>query len=136
MATFSLQLGDFARKAGANPLLVLKKVVFDLYVRVAMRTPVDTGRARGGWQISGSGMSGGETGALDNTPTGSENQGWGGADTSGLTDDSGAFIFNNVVYIIPLEYGHSKQAPQGMVRLTVAEFQQIVAAAAASVNNE
>jgi len=37
-----------------------------------------------------------------------------------------AYIVNNLPYAIPLEYGHSKQAPSGMVRITLARFQQIV----------
>ncbi len=31
-------------------------------------------------------------------------------------------IYNNVEYIVPLEYGHSKQAPQGMVRVSIADI--------------
>ena len=37
-----------------------------------------------------------------------------------------AYIINNLPYAIPLEFGHSTQAPGGMVRVTVARFQQIV----------
>ncbi|WP_256203847.1 MULTISPECIES: hypothetical protein [unclassified Pseudomonas] len=33
---------------------------------------------------------------------------------------------NNLPYAIPLEYGHSTQAPAGMVRVTLANFQHIV----------
>jgi len=32
-------------------------------------------------------------------------------------------IYNNVEYIVPLEYGHSRQqAPQGMVRVSIADI--------------
>lgn len=37
-----------------------------------------------------------------------------------------AYLINNLPYAIPLEFGHSTQAPGGMVRITVARFQQIV----------
>lgn len=40
-----------------------------------------------------------------------------------------AYITNSLPYAIPLEFGHSTQAPGGMVRITVARFQQIVEAA-------
>jgi hypothetical protein len=40
-----------------------------------------------------------------------------------------AYLLNNLPYAVPLEYGHSTQAPGGMVRITVARFQQIVDAA-------
>ena len=34
-------------------------------------------------------------------------------------------------YIMPLEYGHSKQAPQGFARLAAAQWPQIVSSAVA-----
>ncbi|MNT90915.1 hypothetical protein D3C72_2319290 [compost metagenome] len=37
-----------------------------------------------------------------------------------------AYLINNLPYAIPLEFGHSNQAPNGMVRVTIARFQQIV----------
>ncbi len=38
-----------------------------------------------------------------------------------------AYITNSLLYAIPLEYGHSSQVPpSGMVRVTIAKFQQIV----------
>ncbi|MNJ81742.1 hypothetical protein D3C77_807050 [compost metagenome] len=43
-----------------------------------------------------------------------------------LTIGQTAFIVNNLPYAIPLEYGHSSQAPAGMVRVTLANFQRIV----------
>jgi len=43
-----------------------------------------------------------------------------------LTIGQTAYIVNNLIYSVPLEYGHSKQAPGGMVRITLARFQQIV----------
>ncbi|MCY7264297.1 hypothetical protein [Pseudomonas protegens] len=43
-----------------------------------------------------------------------------------LTAGQTAYIVNNLPYAVPLEYGHSKQAPGGMVRITLARFQQIV----------
>lgn len=44
-----------------------------------------------------------------------------------------AYLVNNTPYAIPLEYGHSKQAPQGMVRLTVTVFDRIVLEEAARI---
>ena len=42
-------------------------------------------------------------------------------------------VVNNVEYIRALEYGHSQQAPQGMVRVTVAQWPAIVREVAAKV---
>ncbi|MCM8559783.1 hypothetical protein ACLE2W_06540 [Pseudomonas shahriarae] len=45
---------------------------------------------------------------------------------SDFTAGQMAYIINNLPHAIPLEFGHSTQAPGGMVRVTVARFQQIV----------
>jgi hypothetical protein len=45
---------------------------------------------------------------------------------SDFTAGQTAYLINNLPYAILLEYGHSQQAPGGMVRITVARFQQIV----------
>lgn len=37
-----------------------------------------------------------------------------------------AYITNSLPYAIPLEFGHSTQAPNGMVRVTLAHFQKTV----------
>ena len=44
------------------------------------------------------------------------------------------YISNNLPYIEALEYGHSTQAPSGMARITVANFQAMVDSAARAVN--
>lgn len=41
---------------------------------------------------------------------------------------------NNLPYAVPLEYGHSKQTPGGMVRLTALEFNQYVQQAVAEAS--
>lgn len=43
-----------------------------------------------------------------------------------LTLGQTAYLVNNLPYGIALEYGHSTQAPHGMVRVTLTHFQQIV----------
>ncbi len=47
--------------------------------------------------------------------TGRARQGWSIEKTR-----TGYLISNNVTYIVPLEYGHSSQAPAGMARVTAA----------------
>ena len=48
------------------------------------------------------------------------------AGASTFTAGQVAFITNSLPYAIPLEYGHSKKAPEGMIRVTVARFEQII----------
>jgi hypothetical protein len=121
VGTFSLQLRQFAEKAAENADEAIKNVALDVFQRVVVRSPVDTGRFRANWRLS--------VGAQDLTTSESV---VGQAPT--LPDKvagSVLWISNNLPYARPLEYGHSNQAPNGMVRLTVAEFGSIVDQAAA-----
>lgn len=90
---------------------------------VIPRTPVDTGRARGGWTA----MRGSVTatqGAYGQLGPGAVQ----GRRESSFTFKSGprtgtyAEIFNGVPYITYLELGSSQQAPSGFVRLTLREL--------------
>lgn len=83
------------------------------------------GRFRGNWQVSfGTPIkseidridkSGGETLAI-------------GTDTISkfdINNDTVIYYTNNVPYAVRLEFGHSTQAPSGIVRVTVQEFQKL-----------
>ncbi|WJM93376.1 hypothetical protein QDY63_11015 [Pseudomonas brenneri] len=82
------------------------------------------GRFRANWNFS--------IGSVDNSfrihpdPTGTEATARLVAGAIEFKAGETAFIVNNLPYAIPLEFGHSTQAPGGMVRVTVARFQQIV----------
>lgn len=122
--SFALQLAEFAAQAEEAVDASLREIVIELGNSLIRMSPVDTGRFRGNWQFSIDAPAAGTLSTLD--PTGAEA-------TARLADDSilykageTAFIVNNLPYAIPLEYGHSDQAPQGMVRVTQARFQQIV----------
>jgi hypothetical protein len=82
------------------------------------------GRFRGNWQFSIDSPAGGEIDAVD--PSGAATINALIAGVQALTAGQTAYIVNNLPYAIPLEYGHSKQAPEGMVRVTLARFQKIV----------
>lgn len=76
---------------------IIDAFITETLVTVRGRTPIDTGTARAGWE---------------RFPPGSS--------ILGTTQ----WVFNNVDYIVVLEYGHSQQAPQGMARITAAESQE------------
>lgn len=83
------------------------------------------GRFRGNWQFSiGSASS---AIYMQPDPSGAAAQDRLQAGVIEFQAGQTAFIVNNLPYAIPLEFGHSDQAPSGMVRVTVARFQQIVA---------
>lgn len=97
-----------------------------IFTQVVQKTPVDTGRARGNWQIS---IGTDNTGELDRDDKKQK-----GAKPSFLSEeasklegckgDETIFISNNLPYIQALEYGSSKQAPNGMVGITMANIKR------------
>lgn len=120
MTYFSSKIDMFDRDTIAELEKTCKGKMRSLVKDIVLRTPVDTGLARGNWQSS-----------LGSPPVG----------TLEVTDKSGRlaiksadkvikqirggsnslFCFaNNLSYIQYLEDGWSKQAPNGMVKLAVA----------------
>lgn len=82
------------------------------------------GRFRGNWQFSIDSAATEELDRID--PSGSETIAALLSQVQALTIGQTAYIVNNLPYAVPLEYGHSTQAPSGMVRVTLANFQRIV----------
>lgn len=150
--SFSISLDKFAVKTEQQMKLVCQKIAMEVWSRVIMKSPVGDpskwnaafveagtklgwfdanyvgGRFRANWGCSiGSPYSGtvdtvdkagGATIAKANMTT----MQWNGRGS--------IFLMNNLPYAIPLERGHSKQAPSGMVRVTVSEMQNGAAEAA------
>jgi hypothetical protein len=104
--------------------LVAKKAVFDLGRGLIERTPVDTGTARANWQAA----QGGSPAAVVQEYGGTAQRAAGKAMATGNTlvfsDAYSTFWWlNGLPYIEALEFGHSTQAPEGMVRLAMAEVE-------------
>lgn len=129
--TFGLDIAKFVEKAKAAPEQVVRKVGLDLTASVVRKSPVDTGRFRANWNIA--------FGHIDVlTTTGTDKSGGGTVERArvllnGWQVDQDIYLTNSLPYAIPLEYGHSDQAPNGMVRLTVTEFQTFINAAVAEL---
>jgi|TARA_R110002167_G_scaffold92478_1_gene248332 hypothetical protein len=101
----------------------------DLMNRIILMTPVDTGRARGNWQLTQRSPATGKISEDDANvskaeapPSGIMKQAEQTAIGSQPGDD--IWISNNLPYIEVLEEGHSKQAPHGMVALALVEVEQ------------
>lgn len=92
---------------------IIRKTVFDLYSRIVQRTPVDTGRAKANWSVSVA--PGSET-----YPDSSRKLK--PADIEWQEYDNVIYIYNNLEYIAALESGHSRQAPVGMVAVSLIDF--------------
>ena len=122
--SFELQLAEFAAQAKGAVDVSLREIIVKIGMSLISMSPVDTGGFRGNWQFSIGAPGGGTLDALD--PTGEQATARLVGDSIEFRAGTTAFIVNNLPYAIPLEYGHSDQAPGGMVRITQARFRQIV----------
>lgn len=133
-SSFSLSLAKFAAKAGKNADAVTKKVALDMHARLVSRSPVDTGRFRGNWQLTIGQAAGGAIPRIDKAPLGSDPTGANKTQTAaavtGFKAGPSIWLVNNLPYGVELEYGSSTQAPNGMVRVTQREFVSLIARAA------
>ncbi len=103
-----------------------KQIVLQVLVGVVNRTPVDTGRARGNWQVS---VSTASTSILESRDVvGRETVQKGQDKLASLGFAEIVWISNNLDYVVFLEAGSSNQAPKGMVAITLQEIQSTVLA--------
>lgn len=147
LGTFTLDIQRFVDKANGNLDLVVRKIALDLFLRVIEKSPVDTGRFKSNWQVAIGSIPNGTIelskdvshnehgkerelgkearGSFAGTASISRVQ----AEVLGLKAGDVIYLVNNLAYSRALEYGHSKQAPSGMVRTTVQEFGAVAAQA-------
>ncbi|MFJ3266045.1 hypothetical protein [Serratia liquefaciens] len=92
------------------------------------------GRFRGNWQVGLDAVPQGETGRVDKS--GGKTLAAGNLVIERFRVGMQVVYFtNNVPYAYPLEFGHSTQAPGGMVRITAADFQRHFQAAVSEVKS-
>nr|BDD47044.1 hypothetical protein 14 [bacterium] len=148
MGTFAIDIAKFHAKTIEQIDVIRRKTTLDVFSRIVKRTPVDTGRTRGNWQVS---VAAPASGTVEDTedPTNDISR---EIEQAQMTDS--IFLTNNAPWILKLEYGgypnppergtyiprrrggpryeqrskegFSKQAPKGMVRVTLEEFPYIV----------
>lgn len=113
---------------------VVKDTAMEVFSNIVMLTPVLTGRARCNWNMS--------VDVPDHTTT--KNVDPAGEQTisrarsvlqSTYKSGKSIRISNSLHYIRRLEYGWSRKAPNGMVRITAADFHNIVANVVRRVKN-
>lgn len=121
---FADDIAKFETKTNGKLELAIRKIALEMFSRVILKTPVDTGRMRGNWQVAiGTAPSG--TLELDDK-SGQASIGKVQAAALGLKVGDIIYLANNLPYAMRLEEGYSQQAPAGMVSLTVQEFQAVV----------
>lgn len=124
VAKFNAELEVAATKIRGDLNKFYRLVCLEVLKRIVLRTPVDTGRARGNWQLEiGRSASGvlsveGSRGSMADL-----------AISGGITKlaqipaFSLVHITNNVEYLYYLEYDRrSPQSPEGMVEITLTEM--------------
>lgn len=93
---FEMDLKRFAQRVRSDHVDAINNIGLDLTGRVVRKNPVDTGLSRSRWVF---------TRAEPSNPV--------------------ALLQNNTSYILELERGHSRQAPNGFVAISIAEISEI-----------
>jgi hypothetical protein len=156
MTTFAIDMQNFVKKCKKNAHEVVAKTMMDITTSVIERSPVGDpsqwegwekgsigansdhwlvksgfvgegyagGRFRANWQLGIGKLPGGTTDDRDKDGkrTRAKLHAMIPAEAAGKV----YYLTNNLPYAWPLEDGHSKQAPHGMVALTVVEFQNYI----------
>lgn len=122
--SFSAQLGQFGEVTKDKMDAVFQDICVEIGESVIMLSPVLTGSFKGNWQLTAESPS--NQSLISYDKDGFRTLEKLVADANNLQAGQKAYIVNNLRYAKPLEYGHSQQAPAGMVRVTLARLQQIV----------
>ncbi len=125
MTTFALNLAKQIEAAKDKAELVAKKITIELFSRVIEKSPVLTGRFRANWNCSIGTPNLSTSESIDPSGNGAISKATSTVVSYTLNDQS-VFLTNNLPYADRLENGWSKQAPNGMVRLSVMEIQNSV----------
>jgi len=130
MATFAATVQLFAQKAQKRADVILRRVALAGFNGVIRKSPVDTGRFRGNWNVGLNRVNTATTsaapshsaGAVSGANLSSNELGRGFSIIASATFGDTIYISNNLHYAIPLEYGRSRQASGGMLRITFEEL--------------
>lgn len=124
-ADFAKRMNKIAANIRANTDKGWKATALLITQTVISATPVDTGRARANWQVGDGKAPSGTRNAFSPGKGGSS----AGANTSAAVQEarsrieasksSTLYVSNNLPYIVPLNEGHSAQAPAGFVETAV-----------------
>ena len=130
MSEFGVDIRKFVARAGGNVDKIVRKVCLDLSSSIVLKTPVDTGRARANWQMT---IGQPASGTVETVDKRGRSTIAAGRDAVKQAPGNVFWITNNLPYISVLEYGlyndgpnttggFSKQAPNGMVRISIREL--------------
>lgn len=127
-SAFKADFAKLLKKAGNKAELVVRKTALELQRSMIQMSPVKSGRFKGNWQCGVGSINAANTDTANSDAlgrTGAVLDGWKAGQTIWLT--------NSMPYANRLEYGWSKQAPGGMVRISVQNFAAKVKTAVESI---
>ena len=123
IAEFNAGLEKYKASVKTKSEAIAKGAALALYGRIVGMTPADTGYARLGWRIEPN-ITGWKP-----VPLGQDK--YPDPETpSQIPTSTTYWIYNNVVYILRLEHGHSSKAPSGMVGVALTDVGRTLEAAA------
>lgn len=132
--SFSLDIERWAAKTEARMDLTVRYLSLELLRRLVLRSPVDTGRFRANWQVD---IGQAPEGTLETTDKGGASTvSRGDTKLAAVQAGQSVFLVNNLPYAQVLEDGSSSQAPQGMVAITVQEFNEALSRGTSRARSE
>lgn len=145
--SFSMQIAEFIAKTKANKDLVVRAITMKIDNKLVQRSPVGDakywkhkpppgyagGRFRANWQLSIGSPAVGVRDLIDKD--GSATIAAHSSAISAAKAGDVIYLVNNLPYAKRIEEGWSRQAPVGVVMLTVVEFRTIVDDAVNGVRN-
>lgn len=124
MADFEDVIAQFIEETEQKINETLQTIVISIGRTLVTLSPVDTGRFRGNWQLSID--EGTNATLLRQDPSGYATIADISSKVNSFTLGQIAYLQNHVLYGDDLEYGSSKQAPDGIVRVTEMRLRRIV----------
>ena len=119
--SFSQELDKATLNLAGYAEEMVRGTLFSLASRIIKESPVDTGRFRGNWQASLNTPKQGKLQRLDKSGASAINDM--SSVVMGLNMGQTFYLTNNLPYARRLEYGYSKQAPSGFLRINVMRVQ-------------
>lgn len=121
-AAFNQELIDFSEKlVPVKAAQFFRLVALKILRGVVLKTPVDTGRARGNWQAAVNSEPTAEINRQDKEGESTIEEG--GKSIANAVIGDTIFITNNVPYVLYLEEGTDKMPPQKMLAHTLQEIE-------------
>lgn len=114
------------RATGAAVNAMMRGLGMEALGRLMQKTPVDTGRARGNWNVStGTPDASADDAMTEAGVAAKKAEGVSMINEIDFAKGEDLYVTNGLPYIQALEDGRSKQAPAGMIKVTVAELKPV-----------